>query len=68
MQDHRPTHLFQQLQLSKPPVFRDKFFLLTAASVSCIFLKLGLPTSCKDCKHMFTDTFFKLSAYALVFT
>ena len=64
----RPMHLFQRLQLWKALDFRGKFFLLTVANVLCIFLKPGLPISCKDRKHMFANTFFKLSAYALVFT
>ena len=64
----RPPHLFQQLQLWKALDFRGKFFLSTVATFSSIFLKPGLPISCKDRKHMFANTFFKLSLYALVFT
>ena len=63
-----PTHLFQQLQLWKALDFIGKFFLLTVAKIFCIFLKPGLLKSCKDRKHMFANTSFKLFAYALVFT
>ena len=64
----RLTHLFQQLQLWKALDFGVKLFLLTVANVLCIFLKPGLPMSCKDRKHTFANTFFKLSACALVCT
>ena len=58
MQSHRPTHLFQQLQLWKALDFRGKFFLLTDANVLCIFLMPGFPISCKDRKHMFAKHVF----------